>query len=555
MRLIMRALPALGILACGGFATADITGPTPLAWRWAESAKLSPSGSPQFYGDNVIVAVGGRIYSLNKETGNMNWRYPSGEAISGTFTNGCTLGGDTVYAGGDEKSVYAVDAKTGQLKWQHLASSPITSNVVVAGNSVAFVSNKQMLVLLNPANGNEVGTPYKDQSLIHDFIAAFGDQVIFSTQRSKLVSFDTSSNRPKWDQQLTSLKPTGNFSVFNDRIYVNSSTYLIALRASSGSSIWQQNTGRELMGMPAANDTAIATVSSRGEMYLFNSNGKQMFGKPTPIGIPVGSPSFVGSMVNISTANGAINLIDPKSGTMVWSYVIAPIVTGQVVNNASGPPAGGNPGGDGGNTPGLGGAAGGGAPATQTKPTTIDYTLVAGTPAISGNSLFVLTRDASLLMFDKDLGVDLTPPTVQQLWPVPGNEVAGKAPMEIIFKLEDFGIGINPDSVKVMINGKEYISKLSNDGYLDVLIITRGANPQIANGRATIAVTAADWLGNTVTKEFSMKIDNALEPVGSPPTTQAGNNAGGGPGGLSGGGGLGGGGGRTGGGGGRGGGN
>src|SRR5262249_21906224 len=83
--------------------------------------------------------------------------------------------------------------------------------------------------------------------------------------------------------------------------------------------------------------------------------------------------------------------------------------------------------------------------------------------------------------------------------------------------LEDLGIGIDPDSVKIKINGKDYIGTLTNDGFLKVLIITRGANAQIANGRATIQVTATDWLGNTSTSEFALKIDISLPAVGSPP--------------------------------------
>lgn len=136
-------------------------------------------------------------------------------------------------------------------------------------------------------------------------------------------------------------------------------------------------------------------------------------------------------------------------------------------------------------------------------------------------------------MFDRDLGVDLTAPSVEMLWPFPGNDIAGKAPLEMIFKLEDLGIGINPDSIKVTINGKEYVHRISNDGFLSILIISRGANAQIANGRAKIVVTAADWLGNVQSKEFSVLVDNALPALGSPPTTNN-NNAGGTGGGLGG---------------------
>lgn len=535
MRLILRALPAIGVLALTGSALADITGPTPLAWRWAESAKLSPSGTPQFYGENVIVAVGGRIYSLNKETGNLNWRYPSGEAIAGTFDKGCSLQGDVILAAGDDKSLYAVDAKTGDLKWQHLASEPITSNVVVTGQNIAYVSNKQTINIVDLATGAPVGNPIKEQSLIHDDITAFGDQLIYTTQRGRLVSFDTSSNREKWFQQVNSLKPSGNFTIFGDRIYVNSSTYLVCLRASSGSRVWQENVGRDLLGKPAANESGIASLTSRGELFFFNTNGKLMFGKPTPVGVPVSSPVFLGSMVSVSTANGAINLIDPKSATVVWSYVIAPISTNSGASNAAAPSSGGGSataGGDGGGGLGIGGPGAGGPGGAQNQNTVErDYTLVAGNPAQSGNSLFVLTRDASLLMFDKELGVDLTPPSCKMLWPTPGNDVAGKAPMEMIFKLEDLGIGINPDSVKVMVNGKEYVHRLSNDGFLSILIVSRGANPQIANGTAKVSIAATDWLGNASTHEYTLKIDNSLTAVGSPPTNNQNNSGAGGAGG------------------------
>lgn len=531
MRLILRALPGIALAAISANAMADITGPTPLAWRWAESAKASPSGTPQFLGDNVIVAVGGRVYSLNKATGNLNWRYPSGEPIAGSFSNGCTLSGNTVYAAGDEKGLYAIDANTGQLKWQYVADAPITSNAVVSGNTVGFVTNKQNLVFVDSATGAPAGAPFTSPAVIHDDIAAFGDQVIYTTARGRMVSFDTSSARAKWDVDFRSLKPTGNFTIFNDRIYVNSSNFVICVRASSGSAIWQENLGRDLIGKPAASDSGIATLTANGELYLLNTNGRPMFGKPASVGVPAGSPSFVGNMVQVPTANGAINLIDPKSGTSVWSYVISPIVRQAAQSAAAAGPSGGpgGIGGDGGNTGGIGGAPGGGAGSTQaqTQTQTRNYTLVAGFAALSGNSLFVLTRDASLLMFDRDLGVDLTPPNVEMLWPFAGNEIAGKAPMEMIFKLEDLGIGINPDSVKVTVNNKEYVHRLTNDGFLSILIITRGANPQIANGRATISVTASDWLGNQIKKDFSIVIDNSLAPLGSPPTGTTNNNQGG----------------------------
>lgn len=519
MRFNLRALPALCAIAAFGMANADITGPTPLAWRWAESAKVSPTGTPQFVGNNVIVAVGGRIYSLDKSSGNLNWRFPAGEAIQGSFPYGCEVRNGMVVAAGDEKSVYAVDAETGEMKWQYVSPDSITSNVVIAGDAIGFVTGKQKVNLITVQNGQLLGQPVTEQDLVHGTIEAYQDQVIYTTQRGKMVSLDTKSLRPKWEQKFNILRSNGNFTLYGDRIYAHSLNYLIALRAGTGSVLWQQNTGKELSGAPAANETGIASMTARGEVYFFNSSGKAMFGKPVEVGIPISSPTFVGNLVSVSTANGAINLINPQSATVVWSYVIKPITT-KVVKPATGNPGGGGDGGPGGGDTGPGG--GGVINQQSSAATMVDYTLVAGSPAMSGNSLFVITRDASLLMFDKELGVDLTPPSTKMLWPTPGQEIAGKAPMEMIFKLEDLGIGIDPDSVKVKINGKDYVSKLSNDGFLNILIITKGANAQIANGRATVQVTATDWLNNTSVTEFSLKIDNSLNALGSPPRDGAG---------------------------------
>jgi outer membrane protein assembly factor BamB len=481
----------------------------------------------------VIVAVGGRIYNLDQATGNLKWRYPAGESIAGNFTSGAVVAGDTVLAAGDDKSIYAVDLNTGKLKWQYLSPSPITSNLVVLKDNIAFVANKQALTIVALQSGAAIGKPNNEASLIHDDIQGFGDQVIYTTQRGKMVSFDASTMRAKWEQQLNLLKPSGNFTLFNDRIYVNSGNFLICMRASTGSAIWQENVGRDLIGKPAASDSGIGVLDSRGGLGFYNTNGRPVFGKPLQIGVPAGSPSYLGEKIVIPTANGAINLVDPKSGTIIWSYVISPIVVRTAPATGGGAAAGG-----GNSDGGIGAIGGGGAPgasgtlqAQGNQGPIRTYTLVSGTPAMSGNSLFVLTRDASLLMFDKELGVDMTPPRSELLWPTPGNEVAGKAPMEMIFRLEDFGIGINPDSVKVTINDKEYFHRLTNDGYISVLIVSNGANAQIANGRATIKVTAADWLGNTATQVFNLVIDNSLPAIGGPPregTTNQGGGAGGG---------------------------
>ncbi len=152
----------------------------------------------------------------------------------------------------------------------------------------------------------------------------------------------------------------------------------------------------------------------------------------------------------------------------------------------------------------------------------------------SGNTLFIQTNDGSLFAFDKELGVDLTPPTAKMLWPNPGDQISPTPPAEFVFKLEDYGSGINPESVKCTINGKDQVVTYDKTtALLRILIITGGRNPSLAIGRAEFEITASDWLGNESKTKFAVTVDpQVTRPLGAPPTSGSGSSGstGGGPG-------------------------
>jgi hypothetical protein len=232
---------------------------------------------------------------------------------------------------------------------------------------------------------------------------------------------------------------------------------------------------------------------------------------------------------------------------MLWSYVMRPIggdvkVNSQTTGRTGGPgsgPAGGGAGG--GQVPGAGGFGGGGAggqnpggPGGQNnKEQTISEIEATGPVVLDGQTLLVPAADSSLFAFDKDLGVDLTPPIVQMLFPNPGDQVSNKG-LLLAFKVRDEGSGVKDDSVAVTIDGTAYKSTLRRDGTLLVEFSNFGTgNPMLAQGRHDIAVTATDWLGNTGTTHYALTIDPTLPAVklpGQEDKTNNRNGPGGGPG-------------------------
>ncbi len=520
MQLTYRAV-ALAVLGMANIAAyADVDGPAPVAWRWAESTSAVPAGEPQIDGNNVYVAVGGRIYCIDRITGNTNWRYPAGEPIAGNFRQGCTLANGKIVAASDDKSVFAVGTD-GKLAWQYLSPDNIVSNVIITGNSVVFGTSKEELNCIDLTNGTPAWSkPIAVADGVNSKLGQIGDNVLYSTRRGALIALNPITQREAWNTKFSRLAPQGSFSVFSDRVYVNSGTFLVCLRGFNGSTIWQQNVGTALDMAPAAYVDGVATVGRDGKLYSYNLSGRPLFPKGVSLqATSVASPTFVGSLVCTVMTNGTINLINPTTGDAVWNYTMqAP------VNNAESATTGGRQGGPGVGGGGSSSAAGGaGAPGAgqTTEPAKIDYTQAVGSAIAVGDSLSVITRDGSVFLFDKKLGVDMTAPSAEQVWPLPGNEFAGKAPLEIIIKVEDTGVGINPDTIKIDIDGTEYIGEFRREGYISIKVSARTVNKALQNGRRKLTLQVSDWLGNKTTKVLNLTIDNTLPALGSPKADNA----------------------------------
>jgi uncharacterized membrane protein YgcG len=160
---------------------------------------------------------------------------------------------------------------------------------------------------------------------------------------------------------------------------------------------------------------------------------------------------------------------------------------------------------------------------------------------LSGTELLVPAKDGSILSFDRNLGVDLTPPRVSMLFPNPGDQVSGQPPLYLHFKLEDEASGLNEKTLKITVDGRNLKYEKLRDGTYVVKFSTSGENRVLPDGRHVFAVIGSDWLGNEVRQEYTLTIDNSIPPIKLPgATTQPG--GAGGKGGFGGGGGAGGGG-------------
>lgn len=520
MVFVQRAFVSLFFLSLFSAGYTQITGPVPMAWRWVDRIERMPSGSPIVDGDYVYVAVGARLQCLDKATGNLVWRFPPGEPLAAQFVTSSVIIGDVMIAAADDKVVYGISKKTGEVIWHYQSLSPVFSNPVIAGRYVILPLANDTLVALEGDTGHEAWTePYSNGSIIYPSVAAWDDYVLFLSGDNTLTALNVKTKKPAWRPRgFTVLDPLSEIAVYGNTIYVTSGSYITAVAAGTGLIRWEQRVVGDIRFNATGGPDGVVVVTFDGKMFSFTPAGRPSTRNGFDLGSqPVAAPSFVGRLVAISTSNGSLNLINPFSGETIWNYTVPPMVVGMRFLNAN---------------------TGASAQDPSVGSKEIKYVTAVGPPVVSGDSIFLLVQDGSIISFDKNLGVDLTPPDAKLIWPNSGDQVSGRAPMELIMQLNDDGSGINFNSVVVTINGKNYIHEIDKEQYIHIRVINGSKeNPPLVDGRAKISITVSDWMGNSKTANFVLSIDNLLTALGSPPTTSPTNQPGAGKGGIGGGGG------------------
>ncbi|MEA2553187.1 MAG: hypothetical protein QOJ65_1363 [Fimbriimonadaceae bacterium] len=496
------ALVALGS-GLASIACAQFDGPTPLAWRWVPSGvDEAPDGSPLVIDKTVYLASGPRIYALDVATGNEKWKFPA-EGAKGMFFAQPVVSGNTLVNFTDAGWFYAADVATGKQKWTYeLRSGKAAVGQPVAVGKLIVYKQGSELMALDAETGQPawektmpVETGFNGPLLVHD------TDVIFANNNNELYSVNAVSQKINWQRKFGLLPPNLVPMLRGDFIYLYSGQYIVAINAIRGTGKWQVNLGQNMEFGPAVSADGMMCVTDEGKLYFFDLNGKRALREVVDLGSgPVAQPSALGTKYLIPTNNGALNLVDPKTGAVVWSYVVRPIGGGAPQVKGAGPV-----------DTGFG--------IVDNRVLTVP---AVGAPVLSGTTALIMCEDTSVLAFDAKSGVDLTPPDVDMLWPNPGAQTPGNPPLDIVFKVNDEATGVNISTLKIDVDGTPLKYTIGRDGVAVVHITYDGDNKPLADGRRVFNITVTDWIGNVAKKSYGLAIDNSLPPLGTPANLQQG---------------------------------
>ncbi len=278
-------------------AGADFT----IAWKrdiGAGSGKTREIMAPAVADNNRVFVLDGEstVTAVDSTTGAVVWRvnvHPAGrQRDRDGFGGGVAVGGDKVFVSSGYRTMTALDQATGAVIWTSPVEVPIHGAPTVSGTRVYVVDVENQLYAFNVATGLQDwsyrGIPEPARTMRAASPAVTGDTVIAPFSSGEVV----------------------------------------AVRASTGQSVWQQVLSRtsRTSALSEIRDIAARPVISRGMVYAISHSGVLSAmdirsGAPKwtlPIG-GVSAPLPVGEVVYVVSKEGELTVVNRDSGLVYWT--------------------------------------------------------------------------------------------------------------------------------------------------------------------------------------------------------------------------------------------
>jgi outer membrane protein assembly factor BamB len=253
-------------------------------WQWEAEAEeagnpFSCSNQGQFragmsYGLPVVanntVYVGtynGKVYAIGSESGSDVWSYDTGSPIAG----GVAVAGDTLFVGTSDGELHAIDVVSGLSKqgFPFQTEDKIWSTPVVRDGVVYFGSVDHNLYAVDAVTG-ELRWDFETEGGIASTPLVVEDVVYFGSFDSKFYAVDAGTGEEKWV-----FEQAGNW-FWSEALYKEGIVYacsldhhVYAIDAVTGETAWPEpfDAGEQIKSSPVIVEDILVVASKVGKVY------------------------------------------------------------------------------------------------------------------------------------------------------------------------------------------------------------------------------------------------------------------------------------------------
>jgi outer membrane protein assembly factor BamB len=282
------------------------------------------------YGRAYVANIRGRFRALDVETGRIVWQ----RRLDFITAASPAVGDGVVYQplmnrrGTDRETapgfMLAMDADTGEELWRFRARA-VESSPLLHQGTLYFGTFDRRLYALDARTG-EVRWSFETDDRVKGAPAFWRGLVFTGSYDGKVYALDAETGRLRWSSEgQAGLRGAGNFyagpAVAYGRVYIgNTDGKVYAFGARSGDLLWSRSTGSYVYSSAAIADRTVFVGSYDHRLYALDAATGDVRWSFEAGGAISGSPTLMQGLVYFSTLRGRTFALDASSGEVVWRF-------------------------------------------------------------------------------------------------------------------------------------------------------------------------------------------------------------------------------------------
>ncbi len=294
--------------------------PLVLSWRYSPDIKeaVKAVASPVVGPDAVYFPAHNSIYAVDRRTGEKKWELSVGARIYATPL----LHDGVLYFGADDKKLWAVKAENGNRIWQFPTTAAVRSAPLYVSGMLYFTSEDGRIYAMNASN-HTLSWQFQTGGKVFTTPCYYRDVVFAPSEDEHLYAISARDGGLVWRAQLPSKYVFAAPIIERGKVIVASGNSLIAYDTGRGARRWTFNSGGLISAMPATCDRHIYVGSNDGVVYCLDSTDGRILWRFPAQGVrkPVSGPLSIADgkvFARFGKTNmAALGLTD---GALLWEY-------------------------------------------------------------------------------------------------------------------------------------------------------------------------------------------------------------------------------------------
>lgn len=252
----------------------------------------------------------------------------------GELISSPAIAGDSAFFGSSNGNFYAVDLKSGQIKWSRKLG-PVSVSPAVAGNSVFFGTTSGFVYALDTATGADKWSFPTIEGVVSSPVVANG-VVYVGSNLGILWAIDANLGKKRWFIQVGNAQAAGIGTapaIVENIIYFGSNNgYLYAYDISGAEPVkkWITETDglKPLLSSPAVADGTVYFATETGKLHAYDAKTGTKKWAAELEGPSASSPAVSNGVVYIGANSKKVFAFDAKDGTKKWEFAAEGVITG-----------------------------------------------------------------------------------------------------------------------------------------------------------------------------------------------------------------------------------